>query len=105
MISPKTSHADWVIAVFISLTAVGLHFFSLTHVGGLWRDELCITNISRLPALGQVWQALPYDHCPIAFPILVRLWSLTGFGASDDGLRVLGLGIGLLLLTTFWIAS
>ncbi len=105
MMSSKISRAEWVIAVFISLAAVGLHFFSLTHAGGLWRDELGITNISRLPTLGQVWQALPHDHCPIVFPLLVRLWSVSGFGATDEGLRVLGLGIGLLLLATFWIAS
>jgi hypothetical protein len=105
MMSPKTRHADWVIAVFLSLTAVGLHFFSLTHAGGLWRDELCMTNISGLPTLGQVWQTLPYDHCPIVFPVLLRLWSVLGFGETDGGLRILGLGIGLLLLATFWIAS
>jgi len=102
---PKISHADWIIAVLISLAAVGLHLFSFTHVGGLWRDEVCMINISSLPTLGQVWQTLPYDHCPIVFPVLLRLWSASGLGETDGGLRVLGLVIGLLLLATFWIAS
>src|SRR5215831_12070863 len=100
MMPPKNSRAAWVIAMCISLAAVGLHIFSLIQIGGLWRDEVCVRNISCLPTLGQVWRALPYDHCPIAFPVLVRLWSGTGFGASDEGLRVLGLGMGLLLLAT-----
>jgi hypothetical protein len=105
MTRKNLSHTDWIIAVFISLAAIWLHFIFLTHAGGLWRDEVAITNISRLPTLGQLWQALPHDHCPIVFPVLVRLWSRLGLGATDAGLRILGLGFGLFLLTTFWIAS
>jgi len=101
----KLSHPDWIIAVLISLAAVWLHFFFLFHAGSLWRDEVAIANISRLPALGQVWQALPHDNCPIVFPVLVRFWSMSGLGATDAGLRILGLGCGLLLLASFWVAS
>lgn len=99
------NHSDWIIAVFLSLAAVWLHFIFLTHAGALWRDEVAITNISRLPTLGQVWRALPHDQCPIVFPMLVRFWSRFGFGATDAGLRILGLGLGLVLLASFWIAS
>ena len=102
---PKTRHAEWIIAVIISLAAVGLHFFALIHAGGLWRDEVVMANISRLPTLGLVWQTLPYDHCPIVFPVLLRFWSGSGFGETDGGLRILGLSIGLLLLATYWIAN
>ena len=62
------SHPDWIIAVVISLAAIWLHLTFLTHAGGLWRDEVAVANISRLPTLGQTWQALPHDHCPIMFP-------------------------------------
>ncbi len=101
----KLNYPDWIIAACLSLVAVWLHFIFLTHAGGLWRDEAAITNISRLPTLGQVWQALPHDNCPIVFPVLIRLWSMSGLGATDAGLRILGLGCGLLLLAAFWAAS
>jgi len=99
------SHPDWIIAVVISLAAIWLHFTFLTHAGGLWRDEVAVANISRLPTLGQTWQALPHDHCPIMFPVLVRLWTMSGPGATDAGLRMLGLVCGLLLLTAYWAAG
>lgn len=105
MTQKNLNYLDWIIAVFISLAAVWLHFVFLTHAGGLWRDEVAITNISRLPTLGQVWRALPHDNCPIVFPLLVRFWSMLGFGATDAGLRILGLGFGLLLLAAFWAAG
>jgi hypothetical protein len=55
--------------------------------------------------LGQVWEALPHDHCPMLFLSLVRIWSAAGLGTTDMGLRILGLGCGLLLLAAFWFAS
>jgi hypothetical protein len=99
------SHPDWIVAVVISLAAIWLHLTFLTHAGGLWRDEVAVANISRLPTLGQTWQALPHDHCPIMFPVLVRLWTMSGPGATDAGLRMLGLVCGLLLLTAYWAAG
>ncbi len=95
----------WLAAILMTLAAVWLHFCFLAHAGGLWRDEVAVASISELPTLGQVWQALPHDHCPIVFPVLVRLWAAAGLGATDMALRVLGLGCGLLLLASFWVAS
>src|SRR6266699_3070713 len=53
----------------------------------------------------QVWQNLPYDHCPILLPLAVRAWSAAGLRNTDLGLRVLGLFAGLFLLLAFWFAS
>ena len=89
----------------MTLAAVCLHFCFFTHAGGLWRDEVAVANIAQLPTLGQVWEALSHDHCPIVFPVLVRLWTAAGPGATDLGLRVLGLGCGLMLLASFWVAK
>jgi hypothetical protein len=104
---PKTSlrQIEWVVAILATVAAGWLHFFYLIHAGGLWRDELCVKNIATLPSFGQVWEALPHDHCPILFLSLVRIWSATGLGTTDMGLRILGLGCGLLLLAAFWVAS
>jgi hypothetical protein len=103
----KTSlrQTEWIVAILATVAAVWLHFFYLIHAGGLWRDELCVKNIATLPSFGQVWEALPHDHCPILFLSLVRIWSATGLGTTDIGLRILGLGCGLLLLAAFWVAS
>src|ERR1700690_1343416 len=97
--------SEWMVAILATIAAGGLHFFYLMHAGGLWRDEISVQSIATLPSLGQVWEALPHDHCPILFLSLVRIWSASGLGTTDLGLRVLGLGCGLLLLAAFWVAS
>ena len=97
--------SEWGLAVLLTVAAVWLHFFYLIHAGGLWRDEISVKSIATLPSFGQVWEALPHDHCPILFPSLVRIWSASGLGTTDIGLRILGLGCGLLLLAAFWVAS
>ena len=91
----------------LSLTgaSVLLHFFSLAQAGGLWRDEIAIANIATLPSWTETFQALPRDHCPIVFPAVVRIWTALGLGQTSTGMRVLGLGIGLFLVASFWIAS
>jgi len=96
---------EWLVAVLIAGAAVWLHCFYLVHAGGLWRDEISVKSIATLPSYGQVWEALPHDHCPVLFPALVRMWSATGLGTTDLGLRVLGLACGVLLLAAFWIAG
>src|SRR5208282_269290 len=96
---------EWMVAILATVAAVWLHFFYLIHAGGLWRDEISVKSIATLPSFGQVWEALPHDHCPILFPSLVRVWSAAGLGTTDIGLRILGLGCGLLLLAAFWVAS
>jgi hypothetical protein len=96
---------EWSAAILITLAALQLHCVFFQHAGGLWRDEVSVLNMATQPSLGQVWQALPHDHCPIVFPVLVRIWSASGLGATDAGLRCLGIGAGLLLLASFWIAG
>ena len=102
---PVLRRTEWIVAILATVAAVWLHGFYLFHAGGLWRDELSVKSIATLPALGQVWDALPHDHCPIVFPLLVRIWSAAGLANTDPGLRILGLGCGLLLLAAFWFAS
>jgi hypothetical protein len=96
---------EWMVAILATIAAVWLHFFYLIHAGGLWRDEISVKSIATLPSFGQVWEAVPHDHCPILYPSLVRIWSAAGLGTTDMGLRILGLGCGLSLLAAFWVAS
>jgi hypothetical protein len=102
---PLLRKAGWITALALTASAVLLHFFSLTQVGGLWRDEIAIANIARLPAWAETFRMLPHDHCPIVFPAVVRVWTALGWAQTDAGLRVLGLGIGLFLLASFWAAN
>ena len=104
---PKTilPKVCWIVAILLTAVAVLLHFFSFTMVGGLWRDEIAIVNIATTPSWAETFRALPYDHCPIVFPAVVRTWTALGLAPTDTGLRVLGLCVGFFLLASFWAAS
>lgn len=97
--------AEWTLALVITAAAVLLHFFSLSVVGGLWRDEVVTINIASLPTWHDMIRAVIYDSFPGAFHAVVRIWAALGLAHSDAGLRVLGLCMGLLLLASFWAAS
>ncbi len=101
----KISLAEWSVAGLLTIAAAFLHGVFFYHAGALWRDETGIVNIGLLPSWEEVWNTLPHDHCPILFPALVRVWSEAGPGATDTSLRILGLGIGLLLLAAFWMTN
>ncbi len=102
---PVWRKACWLAALALTGSAVLLHCFSLTQVGGLWRDEIAIINIARLPSWLETFQRLPHDHCPILFPAVVRVWTALGWARTDAGLRLLGLGIGLFLVVSSWLAG
>ena len=92
-------------ALALTGASILLHLFSYTEAGGLWRDEIAITNIATLPSWGETFRALPHDHCPIVFPAVVRIWTALGLGQTNTGKRVLGLGVGLFLMASFWAAG
>jgi hypothetical protein len=99
-------YSDWITAALVTLCAFYLHALFFLNAGGLWRDEAAFVHLSLLPSVSEVWQNLPYDHCPILMPLAVRAWSAaTSLGNTDPGLRVLGLYVGLFLLLAFWFAS
>jgi hypothetical protein len=92
------------VAILATAAVVHLHWVFLAHAGGLWRDEVAITNIATLPSRAAMWRALPHDHCPILFAAVLRAWSGI-FGGGDGALRALGFTIGLLLLGSIWLAG
>jgi hypothetical protein len=101
----KISLAEWSIAGLLTIAVACLHVVFFRHAGALWRDEIGIVNVALLPSWEEVLKTLPHDHCPILFPALVRVWSEAGPGDTDASLRILGLGIGLLLLAAFWMTN
>jgi hypothetical protein len=102
------SNLSWIsliLALAMTFAAVLLHLYSLSVVGGIWRDEVGLVNISLLPTWKEVFWGLMHDHCPIVFPAVVRAWSALGLAQTDAGLRTLGMLIGLLLLGSFWATA
>jgi len=64
-----------------------------------------MANIHRLATMRGIFEALLHDHCPMLFPLLIRLAAALGMPETDFGLRTFGLCVGLLLIAAFWIAS
>lgn len=101
----RLSSVELAAAILFSVAAMVLQWVFWQHVGPLWRDEICVVNIATLPTLGEVWEAMPHDHCPMLFLMLVRGWTAVGLGSSDVDLRVLGLVCGFVLLAALWLAG
>ena len=75
------------------------------NAGPLWRDETNTFNLAHMPSLRDIWHNLPFDSCPLLWPLLVRGWGVLGLTAGDMGIRILGLGIGLFFLTSLWLCQ
>ncbi len=100
-----TSHAgrrdaNWWLAITATVAVLALHLYFLTHVGGLWRDEVNSLNLGQ----GEL-KNISNDSFPVLFPLLVRGWSEIGLAQSDFAIRCLGVLVGLSLTGAFWIAA
>jgi hypothetical protein len=84
-------------AILLVLTAM--------NAGPLWRDEINTLNLARMPSLRDIWYNLQFDSCPLLWPLLVRGCSMLGLTEGDMGIRILGLGIGLLFLISLWLCQ
>lgn len=91
---------EWILALAATVVVVWLHFFFLSHVGGLWRDEVNLVNLSSRHSLAEMSK----DSFPVLMPLLVSGWSAIGLGQSDLSLRLLGMLIGLALPAALWLA-
>ncbi len=85
--------------VIVGLIVLRIHFVS--HVGGLWRDEVHSVDVARNP-LFPMWQ----DSFPILWIAFLRGWVFV-CGNSDDGsMRLAGLFCSLLMLGAgLWAAQ
>lgn len=92
---------DWLAAFAISGMIVWLHIYFLMHAGGFWRDEVNLINLAGRNSLNEMSK----DSFPVLMPLLVRIWSIIGFGHSEIGLRLLGTLIGLGLPAALWFAA
>ena len=81
---------------------VFLHVRFVRHVGGMWRDEVQIVNLGNMPTLAEMWDKNEHDSFPLAWHLLIRLWTKLGLGQTDFSLRCLGLLIGLGIVAALW---
>src|SRR5216117_2995997 len=84
-------------AILLVLTAM--------NAGPLWRDETNTFNLAHMPSLRDIWHNLRFESCPLLWPLLVRGCGVLGLIDSDMGIRILGLGVGLLFLTSLWLCQ
>lgn len=84
-------------AILLVLTAM--------NAGPLWRDETNTFNLAHMPSLRDIWRNLPFESCPLLWPLLVRGCGMLGLTDGDMGIRILGLGIGLFFLTSLWLCQ
>jgi hypothetical protein len=75
------------------------------HAGPLWRDETNTLNVAQMPSLKELWNNLSSESFPPLWPLLLRGCGFLGLTGSDAGIRVLGLGVGLLFLALLWLCS
>lgn len=90
-----------VAAVLMTLSVMVLHFTYLKNIGGFWRDEVNLINVSDAKSVA----AMTHDSCPILMPVLVRIWSNMVQSDNDLRLRSLGVLIGVTLVGTLWLNS
>jgi hypothetical protein len=83
------SKISWLSALLVFLLLCGLHWHFRHTVGGFWRDEVNVINLSRSHSLTDMAK----DSFPLAMPLLLRLWAELGF--SEQNLRWLGCLIGI----------
>lgn len=94
--------AEWGLAALLTGTALFLHFTFFTHAGALWRDEVNSVEFASMPSLSSTYESLRYDSFPLLSTLLLRGWVHMGL-ESDQGLRVFGFLVGVLLLGTLWL--
>ncbi|HTV43240.1 MAG TPA: hypothetical protein VMF08_21935 [Candidatus Sulfotelmatobacter sp.] len=93
--------AQWVIAILITGVSILFHLYYWLHVGGLWRDEVNLVNLSGHHTLAEMER----DSFPLLMPVTLHAWMAVGLGNSDLALRLLGLLIGLGILAALWVSS
>jgi dolichyl-phosphate-mannose-protein mannosyltransferase len=94
--------AEWGIAILLTGIALFYHFTFFTHAGGLWRDEINSVAFARMPSMAITYDSLRYDSFPLLSTVALRGWVAT-VGATDTGLRIFGLLVGVLLLGALWL--
>ena len=87
----------------VCLTVIMLHVALYQNSGAFWRDECSSILLADAPSWTEMWNGLPTDSFPALFVSLLRSWKLAGLGASDSGVRLLGILFSLgIMISVVW---
>ena len=93
---------DWIVAIALTCATVGLHLARTIHAGGLWRDEVAALAVARSSTSAEMWAGMAHEVIPVVPLLILRAWTHMSWAATDLGLRVLGCGVGLLVVGALW---
>lgn len=96
--------AEWMIAILLSLTVLFLLAVRVTQAGALWRDEVAVVNLARMPSVTQIARNFQHEAFPVPFPIFVRVYTNI-FGTTDRALRGFGFIAGCAVLGAIWLTA
>ena len=96
--------AEWCLAILLSLAVLFLLVVRARHAGALWRDECASLQVAVIPTLHDLLQNFQRESFPASFYLLLRGYTAI-LGTSDNVLRLLGFGVGVMLLAATWINS
>ncbi|MGA2258021.1 MAG: hypothetical protein ABSG53_25430, partial [Thermoguttaceae bacterium] len=85
----------WSVFGLICLLVVVLHAVLYSRSGAFWRDECSSILLSRAPSWSEMWSGLVTDSFPGLFVSVLRVWTETGLGSGDAGIRLLGILISI----------
>jgi hypothetical protein len=96
---------ETVVALIGTSFSAMLLVLTAMNAGPLWRDETNTFNLAHMPSLRDIWNNLPFDSCPLLWPLVVRGWGMLGLTNGDVGIRILGLVVGLFFLASLWLCQ
>ncbi|HJX97475.1 MAG TPA: hypothetical protein VJ281_01240 [Chthoniobacterales bacterium] len=96
--------AEWIVAVLLSAMSIFLLGVRSIHSGALWRDEVAVVNLARMPSITEITQNFQHEAFPIPFPLFVRAYTNV-FGTSDHALRAFGFSAGIAVLAAIWLSA
>lgn len=103
VLSSMLARTELGLGLVIALLIAFLHVMWVRHAGALWRDEVVSLYVSTKPSLSDLWSSLKFDSFPGLFHLILRAWVGLGLGATDGGLRVLGLCVGISVVAGLWL--
>ncbi|HEY6070964.1 MAG TPA: hypothetical protein VIU85_06285, partial [Chthoniobacterales bacterium] len=96
--------AEWIVAVLLSAMSIFLLVVRITHAGALWRDEVAVVNLARMPSITDIAQNFQHEAFPVPFPVFVRAYTNL-FGTSDRALRAFGFLAGIAVIVAIWLSA
>ncbi|MBX9788306.1 MAG: hypothetical protein K2Y37_05280 [Pirellulales bacterium] len=95
-------YCEWLVAAGATLIVVHRHWLNLKYAGALWRDEANTAEFAKLPSWRDIIENLQWDSFPILSTALLRIWGYLPGGTTDEGLRWIGLLVGVGILAGLW---